>query len=234
VFRLLKLVGKSLVGFGALHLIGRLVFKNWRPSLTNRQLLYTAELMPSTVHALIVACGAWKAIAVDRAFKDDVVEPYPLHLDTMFAASAAYSMFDIGVMALHGEHVSLYWHHFAMLAGALAMPLYRRTAFFPLWFHMSELTVPIQNLIYFCQTMYPSLRLQALLDLRLLAFVALRTSLTPAMFVYLRKRGIDLQAVIDGEARPVVYISSLNVVTLTMLNLMWTVAVAKRSFANRR
>ena len=99
----------------------------------------------------------------------------------MITTNVVRSAHDMMIMALHGEHFSLYWHHIVVMLGSGLMMFYKRAVFFPTWFYMSELTVPLQNTIFALQTFAPEHRatLRALIKARFVAFIGMRLLLTP-------------------------------------------------------
>lgn len=122
-----------------------------------------------------------------------------------------------------------------MLVGSVAMLFHRRSAYFPVWFYMSELTVPLQNVIYYRLTMQPESTndrvMRTLYKLRLLVFLTMRTFITPAMWIYLQKRLIDVPRVIEQMPKFIFYGSAANIASLTILNSLWTYAVAKKALS---
>ncbi len=216
----------------ALHVLGRKTLATMGPStLKASERLYLAELVPSTVHSVLLASAATFFVFGTDMFATSMVDEYESDaLDWILAFSAGYSIHDSVVCWLHKEHVTMYAHHIAMAFGAFGMSVYRRGALAPLFFYVSEWSVPVQNALYLAektQASRPTVR--ALLVLRLVMFLLFRTAQLPSFIYVLRSRGIPF---IDSLRRlhwlPAGGIVN-NVALISVLNLIWTAAVVRRT-----
>lgn len=227
----LKRVAASSVLCYALHWIGARHLAPLGPStLKPTERLYLAELLPSTVHAVVLGTAATYYIFVRKVWHDDIVEPYPQGLNWCLALSTAYSVHDSIVMFKHGEHFTMYAHHIAMAIGSFAMSLYQRTAFCPVFFYVAEWTIPFQNALYLAEKMQASRGvISVLLVLRLVAFVALRTLQLPEFVHFLRSRRLSFVDAMKRVHKPVAALTLTNIITITLLNTVWSIAVFRRS-----
>ena len=104
----LRLIASSSVVCSALHLFARVAVSRLGSSdLSRGDRLYLAELLPSSVHAIVTA-GSASYLVLSGAWKRDLVKPYPFPLKGVLAFSAGYSLHDMAVMALHGEPLSMW------------------------------------------------------------------------------------------------------------------------------
>lgn len=216
----------------ALHVLGRKTLATLGPnSLRPSERLYLAELVPSTVHSVLLASAATYFVFGTGMFAADMVEEYDSEpLDWILAFSAGYSIHDSVVCWLHKEHLTMYAHHIAMAFGAFGMSVYKRGALAPLFFYVSEWSVPVQNALYLAEkTQASRSTVRALLVLRLAMFLVFRTAQLPSFIYVLQSRGIPF---VDSMRRlhwlPAGGIIN-NVVLISILNIIWTVAVVRRT-----
>jgi hypothetical protein len=214
----------------ALHKVGAMTLGRLGPAtLRKGERLYLAELVPSTVHALLMAGAATYFVSSDL-WKADMVEPYDERLSWVFAFSAGYSIHDSIVCALHGEHFTMYAYHIVMAIGATGMSLYKRTALVPIFFYLSEWSVPVQNALYLAEkTQASPVVVRALLILRMVMFLLFRTAQLPSFAFLLHSRGFSF---FDAMSKVHVGIAGLtvaNVLLLTALNSVWTLALLRRT-----
>jgi hypothetical protein len=227
----LKRIGASSVLCYALHWIGARTLARMGPaSLRPAERLYLAELLPSTAHAIALGSAATYYIFVRKVWHEDLVEPYPEGMNWFLAFSTAYSVHDSIVMIKHGEHFTMYAHHIAMALGSFLMSLYQRAAFCPTFFYVAEWTIPFQNALYLAEkTGAPKSIVSVLLLLRLVVFVALRTLQLPEFVLFMRSRGLSFIDAMRRVAKPVAALTLTNIITISLLNTVWSIAVWRRS-----
>jgi TLC domain len=201
--------------------------------------LYLAEVAPSTLHGLVAGLAGLYFQLAARVWKDDVFVPQPRMVDRMLALSAGYSLHDMLVMFRHGDSVDMWLHHVLMIWGCLTMVCYRLGSFFPSVFFVSELTVLPQNLLYVCTQLMGKERFEktglftALLYARVAFHVAFRVGLTPFCFAYARYTGVTYER---WRQTPGFLQAALlwQLTAFQLMNLFWFKGAVVRVLRHRR
>ena len=159
---LMKRTGCAAAFFGAVHfaasyavprilgreLVDRALAHHPNPAKRRANRRYLAEMVGSWIHAGFVG-GSSLYLAATGAWATDVFDTYPDLLHAMFAATAGWSLWDMGVMMGCGEKPSMWVHHAITFLGTTLMQLYRTAAFFPAITLLTELTVLPANVHWY-------------------------------------------------------------------------------------
>jgi len=226
--------------FGALHaasarvlpaLVGPKLMNNVLRSKDPQHRRYFAEMVGSTVHAGFAGISALVVVVAHRrrhGFDTDIFKPYPAWFDVYFSASCGWSLWDMGAMLGSGEPLSMWLHHLIVLSGSLLIQCYRRAAFFPAAFGLTELTVLPHNAIWYLSALglrasHP--RLEAKLALiRAAFFLLFRFPTGPATIAYAMgvHGGSDFWQKYRGLSPVIQGATAFNVLVLSVLNCVWT------------
>ncbi len=192
--------------------------------------LYFAEHVVSAVHG--VACGVLSAWAIGgppglggSVWNADVIRPYPLYLDHVYACHAGYTLYDMITMAIHGgESREMWLHHGIGLLGSVLIPAFRTLGLLPTVFMATELTVLPQNALWFAQRLRlsPTSHLyRILLFFRALSYLFLRAPSLAFVFKYATDRNLTPAkwARLPPYAQA---LFGLNILALGSLNFSWS------------
>ena len=172
--------------------------------------------------------GASLYLALSGAFSRDVFAAYPPLLHAMFAATAGWSLWDMGVMMGCGEKPSMWVHHAITFTGTTLMQLYRVAAFFPALTLLTELTVLPANVHWYMGVLRLKERHPRLYHANLVARAAFhllfRLCTCPGTVAWaIRVHGLAgfvrrwraLPLVVSGA-------STFNLLFLSYMNAVWT------------
>jgi hypothetical protein len=126
---------------------------------------------------------------------------------TLLADHVGYTLYDMVTMYLKPkESASMWLHHIVGVIGAVSMLHYKQGAYFPVVFFITELTVPIVNLIWFTDRFggthcAPGSFLRLLLvTIRALCFILFRLAVGPLAFAYALDHHQPLPALVSDVA----------------------------------
>jgi TLC domain len=210
-----KMLRDILIGWGvsaAAHLLGRLLVRRFLREKGNQQekttkngidVLYLSEVVPSTLHALLLGVGGIYYHFVRQLWRSDLLLPQTAGIDRILALSAGYQIHDMLVMFLHGDSFDMWAHHVLAAGGGLVMVVYRLGSFVPCMFWVSELTVLPQNALYVGSQLLGRERFErtavfnALLYARLAAHTLFRVGLGPICLWRARATGLTPSRLAD-------------------------------------
>jgi len=116
--------------------------------LSPTDLTQLATKLGFTVHALHVGMLSLSLI-LRHHFHRSVFTSYPPSLDLLYLDHISYTAYDMLVFLYTGaEKLDMWMHHLFGIAGSMAIIIARRAAFFPTAFAVTELTIPVTNLVW--------------------------------------------------------------------------------------
>ncbi|PVF99692.1 hypothetical protein CPB86DRAFT_783311 [Serendipita vermifera] len=208
-------------------------------SLKRREQLYLAEKTISSINGIITGGLAVYAVA-SGSWRGDIIYPYPKSAHYALAFFTGYSIYDTSVMAIGAHEPMIMWlHHVCGVAGAAGMMYYRRLAFFPIMFAITELTVLPFNLIWYLSKFNvprtsPVMKLA--LFIRAVAFLLVRApmGIMGLLYAHYQTRGglVELwNRVIVRREVPLVLGAGTFANTLAFMafNMLWTIQAIKAS-----
>jgi hypothetical protein len=137
------------------------------------------------LNALIVGgAGVYYSI-IEPHFQgtEGIIDRYPHSFHWFFSSYVGYSVYDmLTMLAVGGEHWTMWMHHIIGAGGAFLMMLYRQAAYFPIVFTITELSVVPTNWLWLLRTLkFPQSSQQYRVAhlTRSLAFLGFRTFLAP-------------------------------------------------------
>jgi len=236
--KILKKISISVLSFTSIHLIALKTIKFLVANNEKRLVkikpndwYYIPERFSSMTHGLLASVAAFYYVFIKKTWKGDTVNPYPESLDNLFSMSAGYEIYDLILMILHGnEPISMWLHHLIVLSGTCFMMFYRIAPFYPVVFGITEATVIPHNIytllsqFSFDLNGYPEIYLTGA---RVVAHFLFRIFIAPFAFWYAKKNNMNkeefkkLPGLVSGA-------SLFNMLTLGFLNVVWTIAEAKK------
>lgn len=198
----------------------------------------------STLNALIVGGAGVYYSVIQPHFRgtEGIIDRYPHSFHWFFSSYVGYSVYDmLAMLAVGGEHWTMWMHHLIGAAGAFLMMLYRQAAYFPIVFTITELSVIPTNWLWALRTLQvspQSSQYRVAHMTRSIAFLGFRTFLAPVCLWYAWQQvgGPNLPATeklqvwrqIVGRLPWVISAGTIfNVGFLGGLNLWWTMTVGR-------
>jgi hypothetical protein len=141
--------------------------------------------------------------------------------------------------ALGGEHPSVWAHHILGILGTLIVRAYKKLAWFPTCFAVSELTVVPSNMLWIQQKLYPGQRdvEGRLLLVRAVFFALFRTPDAAIAFLGALKAVQADPSLVSRAKNEVPFfvklLCAVNVAVFGGLNTWWTALVVKALMRHR-
>ncbi|CAG7852512.1 SubName: Full=Uncharacterized protein {ECO:0000313/EMBL:CCA73503.1} [Serendipita indica DSM 11827] len=191
-------------------------------ALSERERLYLGEKTAATLNGLISGGLATYAVG-SGSWKGDVVQPYPRTAHYALSFFAGFSLYDSVIMALSAREPPMMWIHHC----------YRRLAFFPLAFTITELTTIPFNLIWYSKLLgftSASRLVRSLVLVRAVAFLIIRAPIgfTSVAYAHRQTKGgiiaLWRRLFVREEVKPTFlpYGTAFNTILFSVLNLIWT------------
>lgn len=222
-----KALASVLQAFSILSMIHLFTFD---PSKSNSSFLFrwlASAKLTAMFNAFLLSSLAFRSVIIRKDFERDQLFTY-LHAHHWgFAFAAAFQIYDllVSTTSVFADPITII-HHGLSFIGAMSMMKWQQTTFYPVWFFLSYATIVPTHLIWFLEQANADLALvNSMYFVRVLFYFIFRLFLGPlAIWRGYIKGDLSRWKNLHPVAR---VLCPLNVLTLSVLNVWWTVKVVQ-------
>jgi len=226
------LCGLSVAGCVVLHTLATLTYAAWGVNLKSFGQYHSLELpekFVSTANGMVGGLCSFYLVVIKQVWKDDVIFTYAPELDFYLPLLVGYQLYDMFYVMIRqgsGAHAEMWAHHFAACIGLSTLYIYKQSAFLPVAYMISEITVLPVNIRYIVQKLGLSDKNPSLLKIidliNLAFFLVFRTFVGPMSLYYGFSRNLSALLFDQRVAWFVTVLCGVNASLLLVLNLFWT------------